>query len=56
MAISGTIVSTFYVINTMISKKIEGVIYCSSTIGDADLETNRMLKKYINMYGDTQID
>lgn len=40
----------------LISKKIEGVIYCSSTIGDADLETNRMLKKYINMYGDTQID
>ncbi len=37
-------------------KKIDGVIVCSNTIGDADLETNRILKKYIELYGDTEIE
>lgn len=36
-------------------KKIEGVIFCSSTVGDADLETNKLLKKYVQTYGDKEI-
>ena len=36
-------------------KRIEGVIFCSSTVGDADLETNRILKKYIQERGQTEI-
>jgi hypothetical protein len=35
--------------------KIDGVIFCSSTIGDADLETNRILKKYVREQGDIEI-
>lgn len=35
--------------------KIEGIIICSSTIGDADLETNRILKRYIEEQGQTEI-
>lgn len=33
----------------------EGVVFCSSTVGDADLETNRILKKYIAEYGEIEI-
>ncbi len=36
-------------------KKIEGVVFCSSTVGDAKLETNEILKKYIKEKGDTEI-
>lgn len=39
----------------ILQKKIEGVIFCSSTIGDADLETNKILKKYIAEYGNKEI-
>ena len=35
--------------------EIEGVIFCSSTIGDADLEANRILKRYIAEYGNREI-
>ena len=35
--------------------KIEGVIFCSSTVGDAEFKTNKILKKYIAEYGDTEI-
>ena len=38
------------------TKEIEGVIICSSTLGDADLETNKVLKKYIAEQGDIEID
>lgn len=34
----------------------DGVIFCSSTVGDADLDTNRILKKYIAEYGDIEIE
>ena len=37
-------------------KTVDGVIVCSNTIGDADLETNRILKRYIEQYGDTEIE
>lgn len=30
----------------------DGVVVCSSTIGDADLETNRVLKKLIEEYSE----
>ena len=39
----------------LLSGKIEGVVVCSGTIGDADLETNKILKKYIAEYGDKEI-
>lgn len=39
----------------LLVRKLEGVIICSGTIGDADLETNRILKKYIAEYGDREI-
>lgn len=35
--------------------RIQGVIFCSGCIGDADLETNRILKKYIAEYGSNEI-
>ena len=35
--------------------EIEGVIFCSSTVGDADLETNKILKRYIAEYGEREI-
>ena len=34
------------------AEKTDGVVVCSSTIGDADLETNRVLKKLIKEYSD----
>ena len=36
-------------------KKIDGVVFCSSTIGDADLETNALLKSYIKEQGEIEI-
>lgn len=41
--------------NLLKDGKIDGVIFCSSTIGDADLETNRILKKYVREQGDIEI-
>ena len=35
--------------------KIEGVIFCSSTVGDAELETNEILKRYISEHGNKEI-
>lgn len=35
--------------------KIEGVIFCSSTVGDADLEANRILARYVAQYGNDEI-
>ena len=37
-------------------KKFAGAVFCSSTIGDADLETNKLLKEYIAKRGNTEID
>lgn len=37
-------------------KKIDGIIFCSSTIGDADLETNRILKRYVAEFGAEEIE
>ena len=36
-------------------RKADGVIFCSSTLGDAPLETNKILKEYIKKYGDEEI-
>ena len=36
-------------------KKIEGIVFCSSTIGDADLEANKILKEYVAKYGEEEI-
>ena len=38
------------------AKEIEGIIFCSSTVGDADLESNRILKRYIEEQGDTVLE
>ena len=35
--------------------RAEGVIFCSGTIGDAPLETNRILKELIAEYGDLEV-
>lgn len=37
------------------SKEIEGIVFCSSTIGDMDLESKKILKEYIIKYGDIEI-
>ena len=36
--------------------KTDGVVFCSSTLGDAPLETNKILKEYVRKYGDEEID
>lgn len=35
--------------------KIEGIIFCSNTIGDSDLDSCRILKEYIAEYGDREV-
>lgn len=35
--------------------KIDGIIFCSNTVGDAPLETNQMLKEYIAKYGNIEV-
>ena len=35
--------------------EIEGIVFCSNTVGDADAEINRILKRYVIEYGDKQI-
>jgi hypothetical protein len=37
------------------NKVADGVIFCSGAVGDADLEANRILKRYIAEYGETEI-
>jgi len=44
-----------YYFDLIKAKEIEGVVFCSSTIGDLDLESNKILKEYIVKYGDTEI-
>lgn len=34
---------------------VDGVIFCSNTVGDADLETNKILKQCIAEYGDKEV-
>ncbi len=41
--------------NLLRENKIDGIIFCSNTVGDAPLETNKMLKEYIAKYGDEEI-
>ena len=36
-------------------KKTDGIIVCSSVLGDVDLETNKILKRYIAEFGDKEI-
>ena len=36
-------------------KRIEGIVVCSSTIGDADLETNKILKDFLQSQGNEEI-
>ena len=45
--------STYF--NLLCKKRIEGVIFCSSTVGDAPLHTNTILKKYIAEMGSIEI-
>ena len=39
----------------LLQGKADGLVFCSSTVGDADLETNRILKRYLEEYGDTEL-
>ena len=36
-------------------QSIDGIIVCSSTIGDADLDTNRILKEFMHSHGNDEI-
>ncbi|MBR2930640.1 MAG: hypothetical protein IKC32_05360 [Clostridia bacterium] len=44
-----------YYFDLLRKKDIEGVVFCSNTLGDAPLATNRILKDYIKRYGDEEI-
>ena len=37
------------------AKEIEGIIFCSNTIGDAPLETNKLLKEFVKEKGNMEI-
>ena len=37
------------------NNQTDGIIVCSSTVGDAPLDTNRILKEYIAKYGDCEV-
>jgi hypothetical protein len=39
----------------IIKGELEGAVICSNTIGDADIETNRILKEYLKKYGDVEV-
>ena len=43
-----------YCFELMRQKKISGTVFCSSTIGDAELDVNGILKEYIRKYGDEE--
>ena len=36
-------------------KRVTGLVFCSSTLGDADLETNKILKEFVKAHGDEEI-
>ena len=36
-------------------KRVDGLVFCSSTLGDADLETNKILKEFVKAHGDEEI-
>ena len=45
-----------YLYADMLKKKqIEGIVVCSSTIGDADLDTNKILKEFMQTEGNQEI-
>ena len=46
--------STYF--NLLAEKTIDGVIFCSSTVGDANLLTCELLKKYIKEMGNIEIE
>lgn len=35
--------------------KVDGIIFCSSTLGDAELETNRILKEFVRKHGNEEL-
>jgi hypothetical protein len=37
-------------------KAVDGVVFCSNTLGDADLETNKILKRCIAEYGERIVE
>lgn len=41
--------------NMLENGEIEGIVVCSNVIGDADLQTNQILKEYIKQYGQREI-
>ena len=36
----------------LVNGEIEGIVFCSSTLGDADIETNRILKRWVEENGE----
>ncbi|MBE6762131.1 MAG: hypothetical protein E7551_07560 [Ruminococcaceae bacterium] len=43
-----------YYFELLKNKEIEGIVFCSNTIGDMPLETNKILKEYIKKYSDIE--
>lgn len=43
-------------IDMLRKKDIEGIIFCASTVGDSGSEANRILKEYVQKYGDIEIE
>ncbi len=39
----------------LMDKKIDGIIFCSNTVGDAPIETNKVLKEYVEKYGEIEL-
>ena len=37
------------------NNEVEGIIFCSSTVGDAPTTSNKILKQYIAEYGDVEV-
>ena len=44
-----------YYFDLLRTKEIEGIVFCSSTLGDYDIEANKIIKEYITKYGDEEI-
>ncbi|MBQ4268537.1 MAG: hypothetical protein IJB97_02675 [Clostridia bacterium] len=42
--------------NLVADNTVDGLIVCSSVLGDVDLETNRILKRYIAEYGNLEVE
>lgn len=45
-----------YCYNLLKKGELQGIIFCSSTVGDADLESNKILKEFVALHGQEKIE